>query len=167
MMKRLLWVLLPLLVGQALAAGKIYTWTDDDGNVHYGDRPPQNVQAEEITMQGSGKAETVEVDQAQLVGTWFGETDEGGQIRMNIERNGNIRYTQTFANQSIYNYQGIWQLDDRSMQVITEFVEEGGGNTGLQRSVEPVQLSYTFLNFTPQQLTMVFEGETYQLEKVR
>lgn len=166
MTTRILLVLAALLIGQAMAAGKIYTWTDEDGVVHYGDRPPRDANAEEVSIQGK-KAEPVQVDKAQLSGTWFGRNAEGGEVRMTLQENGAIRYTQTFPNNSIYHYQGIWTLEDRSMNVITEFIEEGGGASGLKRSVEPVQLTYTFTNFAPDQMTVLTNGQSFTLNKTQ
>lgn len=166
MTTRILLVLAALLLGQALAAGKIYTWTDSDGVVHYGDRPPKDANAEEVSIQGE-KAEPVQVVPSQLAGTWFGRNSEGGEVRMALQVNGSIRYTQTFPNNTIYHYQGIWTLEDRSMNVITEFIEEGGGAGGLNRSVEPVRLTYTFTRFNPQQLTFLSNGQSFTLEKIQ
>jgi len=165
MTSRILLILAALWIGQAMAAGKIYTWTDEDGVVHYGDRPPKEVNAEEVSIQGR-KAAPVEVEKAQLAGTWFGRDQEGGEVRMRLEDNGAIRYTQTFPDETIYHYQGIWSLEDRTLSVITEFIEEGGGGA-LNRSVEPVQLTYTFTQFNSDQLTIISQGETYTLNKVQ
>lgn len=164
MISRTLLILAALLIGQALAAGKIYTWTDADGVVHYGDRPPKEANAEEVSIRGR-RSEPVEVQSEQLAGTWFGRGDNGGEVRMNLQENGSIRFTQTFPDQTIYNYQGIWRLEDRTMTVITEFIEEGGGGS-LNRSVEPVQLTYTFTQFTPNQMTFLNSGESHTLDKV-
>lgn len=165
MTSRILLFLAALLIGQAFAAGKIYTWTDEDGVVHYGDRPPKEVNAEEVNIRGR-KAEPVQVVPSQMAGTWFGRGPDGGEVRMRLQENGSIRYTQTFPDETIYNYQGIWRLEDRTMTVITEFIEEGGGGN-LNRSVEPVQLTYTFTRFSPEQLTILTAGQSYTLNKVQ
>lgn len=144
--------------GSALAENKIYTWTDDDGTVHYGDRPPRNAQAEEVNIRGQ-RQEAIEVNAAQLNGTWFGRGPDGGETRIRIQENGAIRFTQTRPDQSIYNYQGIWRLEDRTLSVITEFIEEGGAGSGMQRSVEPVQLTYTFTSFSPEEFTLRSQGQ--------
>ncbi len=33
-----------------VAADKVYKWTDDDGNVHYGDRPPADSERREMLL---------------------------------------------------------------------------------------------------------------------
>ena len=156
--------LLAAQAGPALAEGKIYTWTDEEGTVHYGDRPPRNAQAEEVSIRGQ-RQEAVEVNAAQLNGTWFGRGANGGETRIRIQENGAIRFTQTRPDQSIYNYQGIWRLEDRTLSVITEFIEEGAG-TGMQRSVEPVQLTYTFTAFSPEAFTLRSQGQDINVSLV-
>lgn len=157
--------LLAAQAGPALAEGKIYTWTDESGTVHYGDRPPRDAQAEEVSMRGQ-RREAIEVNASQLNGTWFGRDPDGGETRIRIQENGAIRFTQTRPDQTIYNYQGIWRLEDRSLSVITEFIEEGGAGGGMQRSVEPVQLSYTFTSFSPDAFTLRSQGEDIEVELV-
>lgn len=157
--------LLATQAGPALAEGKIYTWTDEEGTVHYGDRPPRNAQAEEVSIRGQ-RQEAIEVNAAQLNGTWFGRGANGGETRIRIQENGAIRFTQTRPDQSIYNYQGIWRLEDRTLSVITEFIEEGGAGTGMQRSVEPVQLTYTFTAFSPESFTLRSQGQDINVSLV-
>ena len=49
MKRRLLWILLPTLAWQLPAsADGLYRWVDADGKVHFGDRPPQDAEAESI-----------------------------------------------------------------------------------------------------------------------
>lgn len=167
MRQALILLLATLLAGQAAAEGNssIYKWTDEDGNVHYGDRPPRDGAAEEVRLRGS-RPEPVEVLPSELNGTWFGRQDDGGEVRMRLQDSGAIRYTQTFPDQTIYNYQGVWRLEDRSLSVITEFIEEGGGGN-LNRTVEPVQITYNFLEFSPDELTMINNGQRYTLSKVQ
>jgi hypothetical protein len=55
MKKVQLYILLVLLGGtvylsQALAAESIYRWVDEDGNVHFGNRAPQGVEAVQINV---------------------------------------------------------------------------------------------------------------------
>ena len=47
----------------ALASGNVYRWVDEDGNVHFGDRPPEQTDAEIIIVQtnpGSAGQPTVD-----------------------------------------------------------------------------------------------------------
>ena len=39
-----------LLAGGALQAAGVYKWTDADGNLHFGDKPPPNVEADSVTV---------------------------------------------------------------------------------------------------------------------
>jgi hypothetical protein len=157
--------LLAATAGPAQAESKIYTWTDDEGTVHYGDRPPRDAVAEEVNIRGQ-RQEAIEVNASQLNGTWFGRSSDGTETRIRIQENGSIRFTQTRPNQSIYNYQGIWRLEDRTLSVITEFIEEGGAGAGIQRSVEPVQLEYTFTAFSPESFTARIQGQDISVNLV-
>jgi len=40
---------LALLLPVSSSSGELYKWVDDRGNIHYGDRPPQKAELEEIT----------------------------------------------------------------------------------------------------------------------
>ena len=39
------------LCGSAIAAGGVYKWVDEDGVVHYGERPPEKQKAEQVKVQ--------------------------------------------------------------------------------------------------------------------
>ena len=147
-----------------LAAGKIYTWQDADGNIVYGDRPPTGATAEEIHIQGKKKAAVI-VDEEQLEGEWFGSSNEGGQTKMTINGNGTIRFLQTKADQSTINYQGIWTLERQTLTVITEFTQTAEPNRDFIRSVEPMELTYNILAFNDTDMEMIIEGERFNLRK--
>ena len=42
-----------LIVWSAMASAVVYKWTDADGKVHFGDRPPDGVKAEVVELLGS------------------------------------------------------------------------------------------------------------------
>lgn len=42
-----------LIVWSAMASAVVYKWTDTDGKVHFGDRPPDGVKAEVVELLGS------------------------------------------------------------------------------------------------------------------
>ncbi|WP_237057472.1 DUF4124 domain-containing protein [Microbulbifer sediminum] len=42
-------VLAALLTGSAATADNLYRWVDEDGNIHFGDRPPQQAEAEDLS----------------------------------------------------------------------------------------------------------------------
>lgn len=46
--------LLSLMVFAGMAWGQVYTWVDEDGNTHYGDRPPAEGPAETLDIDTSG-----------------------------------------------------------------------------------------------------------------
>jgi hypothetical protein len=48
-----------LLASGIAVAGEIYKWTDDDGNVHYEDRPTGNTQIERLDVRSKNTDNTV------------------------------------------------------------------------------------------------------------
>ncbi len=148
----------------SLAAGKIYTWKDDKGNVVYGDRPPMGTEATEIAVQGKKKV-PIAVEETQLHGEWFGSSTEGGQTKITLNSNGTIRFLQTKSDQSTLNYQGIWTLEKQSLTVITEFTQSAERNQEFVRSVEPLQLTYNILKFSDLDMELIIEGERFELRK--
>ncbi|EAR09558.1 DUF4124 domain-containing protein [Reinekea blandensis] len=165
MLQRFLCLLILLTPLSVLAAGKIYTWTDDDGNVYYGDRPPTEIEAEEITIQGK-KREPVTVDESVLPGQWFGTDERGGEVKMTLNENGTVTFIHTRSDQSVYNYQGIWTYEDNSITVITEFSQTAPANGNFKRSVEPVQLTYFIVRFSSDTMELVIEDDRFTLAPV-
>jgi hypothetical protein len=53
--------------------GVIYRWMDSEGTIHYGDEPPEGVEAERVDM----NAEAISVKKGEHVYTW---TDNEGNI---------------------------------------------------------------------------------------
>ena len=49
-LKELLLVSLIVIPFTGLSAGQIYKWTDSDGNVHFGETPPPEQQANEVRL---------------------------------------------------------------------------------------------------------------------
>ncbi|MEJ2043311.1 MAG: DUF4124 domain-containing protein [Reinekea sp.] len=147
-----------------LAAGKIYTWTDADGNVVYGDRPPMGTTAKEVAVQGKKKA-PINIDEQQLSGQWFGTSNEGSQAKITLNDNGTIRFLQTKSDQTTLNYQGIWTLENQTLTVITEFTQTAEPNKQFVRSVEPLQITYTIISFADEQMDMAIEGERYTMSR--
>ncbi len=164
MVKRLFVIALICLPVSLFAAGKIYTWTDADGNVFYGDRPPQTVEAEEIAIQGK-KPEPIVVTAELLAGQWFGQINGGGEAKFTFNSNGSISLIQTRADQSVYSYQGIWTIENTTVTVITEFSQSAARGGQLKRSVEPVQLTYTIIRFGDGQMDLISGDERFSLRK--
>lgn len=164
MLFRFLAIALLMLPITLFASGKIYMWTDESGIVHYGDRPPQEVQAEEIAIQGRTR-EPVVVAEDQLPGQWYGTVNIGGDVRVTLNQSGSITFIQTRPDQSVFNYQGIWTLDTNSITVITEFSQTAPRNGELQRSVEPVQYVYNIIDFGDNSMEWIIGEERFSLAK--
>jgi len=162
MLQRLAIVLILALPLTVFASGKIYTWIDAIGIVHYGDRPPLDADAEEIAIQGKKKQALVVVSE-QVPGLWFGEATDGGEVKLTLSENGTITYLQTRADQSVYNYQGIWSLNNTSLTVITEFSQTAPPGGDFKRSVEPVQLVYNIINFNENNMELIIGTERFNL----
>ena len=46
-------IYLVLILSTSLGAGTIHKWTDEDGNVHYGDTPPVSTTSETVRVQSA------------------------------------------------------------------------------------------------------------------
>jgi hypothetical protein len=160
-----LWLLLTTLPVMVFASGKIYTWTDTSGVVHYGDRPPIASDADEVSIQGKKKLPLVVVDE-QLPGLWFGSANDGGEVKFTLFENGSITYIQTRADQSVYNYQGIWTLENTSLTVITEFSQTAPPGGDFKRSVQPIALTYTIIGFSENALELIIGPERFNLGRL-
>lgn len=165
MFRRFLCLVLLFTPLSLFAAGKIYTWTDEDGNTYYGDRPPAEVEAKEVAIQGK-KAKAVEVDESALPGQWFGTDESGGEVKMTLNENGTVSFIHSRADQSVYNYQGIWTYQNKSITVITEFSQTASSSGEVKRSVEPLQLNYFIVRFNNDAMELVIEDQRYSLAPV-
>lgn len=165
MLKHILLILLFVMSSFMLADDKIYTWIDEDGVVHYGDRPPAEVEAEEVAIQGKKKAPVV-VDEAVLPGQWFGTDQSGGEVRFTLNENGNMTFVHTRADQSVFNFQGIWSFEDNSITVITEFTQTAPRNGDFQRSVEPLRLQYNIIGFSDTSMELIISDDRFDVSRI-
>lgn len=165
MLNRFVFFLVLLIPLSVLAADKVFTWTGEDGVVHFGDRPPMESDAKEIAIQGKKKA-ALSVTDEQLTGQWFGTSDRGGEVKITLNANGSIAYIQTRADQSVYNYQGIWTLESTTLSIITEFSQTAQANSDFKRSVEPLQIEYNITRFEADSMSMIKEGEVFTVSKI-
>jgi hypothetical protein len=154
-------VCIPLTV---TAASKIYTWTDENGDTFYGDRPPKEAEATEIAVQGKKKS-PVNVNEEALPGVWFGYEENGGEVKLDLKENGTITLLQTKSDQSVFNYQGIWSYTDNSITVITEFSQTAPRNGDFKRSVEPLQLVYNIIRFEDGDMELIISDERFSVSK--
>lgn len=165
MLQRFLCLVLLCSPLSVFAAGKIFTWTDEDGNINYGDRPPLEADAEEVAIQGT-KRKPLVVDKAALPGQWFGTDNTGGEVKLTLNNNGTVSFIHTRADQSVYNYQGIWTFEDKNITVITEFSQSAPANGQLKRSVEPIQLNYFIVRFNADAMELIIEDQRFDLSRV-
>ncbi|TCS43034.1 DUF4124 domain-containing protein [Reinekea marinisedimentorum] len=165
MLQRLFLLIVLCLPLTSMAAGKVYTWTDESGTVHYADRPPADIEAEEIEFQGKKKA-PVSVNEGTLAGQWYGRSDKGSEVKLTFNENGTITYTQTKSDQSVFNYQGLWSLEGSSISVITEFSQTAPANGDFKRSPEPMQYVYNVLAFGNNSMEYIIESERFTVSRI-
>lgn len=165
MLQRLFLMLVLCLPLTSIAAGKAYTWTDESGVVHYADRPPADVDAKEIEFQGK-KKQPISINESALAGQWFGRSDQGSEVKLTFNENGTITYTQTRSDQSVFNYQGLWTLEDTSISVITEFSQTAPANGDFKRSPEPMQYIYNVLAFSDNSMEYIIESERFNVSRI-
>jgi hypothetical protein len=81
-------IYLLIMVSASLSAGEILKWTDDDGNIYYGDSPPIEANAEPVKVIGApsnpGKALPRLSD-----GTGSGSSGSGSDQRASNQQSGN------------------------------------------------------------------------------
>jgi len=161
-MQKILLPLLVLLPIHAFGASKIYTWTDADGVVQFGDRPPIASNASEVKMQGLVTT-PVEVIPAQLQGTWKvagqpGETQEwlirqDGRIQIDIKTGNDRRIIH-----------GNWVITDSVMTITSDLVQDIiAGRSVIDNS--PQQFVYKFLAFNPNTFRVFSNGANYLGQK--
>lgn len=127
-----------------IAADKIYTWTDENGVIQYGDRPPRDSQATEVKIRGF-QENILEISAEKLEGNWR-VINASGQIQdWVVRKDGRIQIDiRQGANRTIIN--GAWQLSDTIFTVNSELIQEiKGGQATVNDS--PVQFTYKFLEF--------------------
>jgi len=143
-MRLILLTIAVLLSTQVLAADKIYTWTDENGVIQYGDRPPSNSGAKEVKVRGF--QENILVISAEaLEGNWR-VINSSGQIQdWTVRKDGRIQIDiRQGANRTIIN--GAWQLSDAIFTVNSELIQEIKGGKATVNDA-PVQFTYKFLEF--------------------
>jgi hypothetical protein len=165
MLQRLFLILAVCLPLTSFAAGKVYTWTDQTGTVHYSDRPPADVEAEEIEFQGK-KKRSVAINEESLAGQWYGRSDKDSEVKLTFNENGTITYTQTKADQTVFNYQGLWTLENSSITVITEFSQTAPPNGDFKRSPEPMQYIYNVMSFENETMEYIIESERFTVNRI-
>lgn len=165
MLQRLFLLLVICLPLTAMAAGTVYTWTDENGTVHYADRPPADVEAKEIEFKGKKKT-PVTINEEVLAGQWYGRSDKGSEVKLTFNENGTITYTQTKSDQSVFNYQGLWSIEGASISVITEFSQTAPANGDFKRSPEPMKYVYNVLSFRNDDMEYIIESERFTVSRI-
>ncbi|MEQ8206249.1 MAG: DUF4124 domain-containing protein, partial [Woeseia sp.] len=74
--------LLGVLFASGAVAGEIYKWTDATGNVHYGDRPAENVTVERLNIQSRP------TDPARIAAVAQARIEARGEAREQAEATG-------------------------------------------------------------------------------
>jgi hypothetical protein len=77
-MKKLVGVTLSLLVSMPAAAGDVYKWRDETGQMHFGDRPPAGARAEHAVVQPTTGGDTAEAGSGLRDGerAWLSEIEK-------------------------------------------------------------------------------------------
>lgn len=92
------YTILPYLL-PALASAGIYSWTDESGKIHYGDRPPIDRAADEITVRVNTYASPSEVTQVDTL-----TTAKGKVVLYTTQRCGYCKRAKAFLKQQNIHY---------------------------------------------------------------
>ncbi len=110
-------VLLLVMAGSVMAAGKTYRWVDANGKVHYGDQPPPNATA--VTEKPAGAAPAVD-DGAKAGGTDAAECERRTQ-KLNQYRNAAaVTETDSLGNKREYTEAERQKLVERAEQSVRD-----------------------------------------------
>lgn len=161
-MRKVMLSVLALIAIQAFGESKIYTWTDADGVVQFGDRPPISANASEIKMQGMVTTPVV-VTAGALEGTWKvtgqpGETQEwlvreDGRIQIDIKMGEDRRIIH-----------GNWVITGSVMTLTSDLVQDIiAGRSVIDNS--PQQFVYKFLAFNDNTFRVFSNGSNYLGQK--
>ncbi len=144
-MRKFMLILAMLAAATQVTADKIYTWVDDDGQVVFGDRPPQNTAAEEVKIRG-GKSVPVEVDIEALPGTWT-VIDDTGQVSTWIISDQNEIEMETINGSNRTLVDGSFTIEDQILNVTTDLIQTLINNK-MERNDAPTLLVYKFTEFS-------------------
>ena len=72
----LLIVAFAILATDAIAEDEIYRWVDENGVVHFGDRPPANAEADQVSIQTSKISNTAPASDAAAGGPYAASASE-------------------------------------------------------------------------------------------
>jgi len=102
MEKRAILVLLGLLVMPFAAANEAYVWTDEDGVVHYSDRPMPGAKRIELSEPNTSQALAGQPDEAAPAGEEDDEADDAGPIRYE-----SFEIVSPGAEETLWNIEGV------------------------------------------------------------
>ena len=102
MEKRAILVLLGLLVMPFAAADEAYVWTDEDGVVHYSDRPMPGAKRIELSEPNTSQALAGQPDEAAPAGEEDGEADDAGPVRYE-----SFEIVSPGAEETLWNIEGV------------------------------------------------------------
>lgn len=110
------WLGLCLWLAPALAQDNIYTWTDEQGRLHYGDKKPegQTVDRLELTTTPSIRTVSDETLEQLLAGRWQYNLSQGRGRGLLHFRHKSSRVTGAlpFDGEELQPFRGTWQRDE-------------------------------------------------------
>ncbi|HEV8077592.1 MAG TPA: DUF4124 domain-containing protein [Marinobacter sp.] len=105
-----------LLAGaETLAADSIYSWTDDTGRVHYGDKKPEDKTVETLDLSTAPSIKPVAEDEMLrlLPGRWLRNLGQGrGKESLHFRRNQRVTGALLLGGEALQEFRGTWRLID-------------------------------------------------------
>lgn len=148
MVKKILIIHLMLVAYVILCGAKIYKWTDENGQTHYGTRPPQEMlpQVEEMNVSSGGVSKQTIEDIAGK--RWFAN-DNNQVIEFQMGTNNYVWITYQSSGQKLTE-RGTWQLFP--------------GKVKLVPSTDPTPRQWVVRNQKKSQVTLVNAETERQIE---
>lgn len=152
-----------LAVYSPVAVAGTYKWVDDNGNVHFGDRPPG---ATTYSSFGSSTAARHDVTEQRLVGTWAGRDSAMQEHTWQFREDGSV----VVREKSLRNHEAL-QIEGRFSMVSNRIALDPGrtvktsasGKSGTDS--DPSRLYASIIEFNSSNMKIGFKGQTVLLSK--
>lgn len=107
-----------LLLSVALGTGAvdaIYSWTDEDGRTHYGDKKPEDKNVETLDLSTAPSIKPVDAAQIKqlLPGRWLHNLSQGrGKASLHFRSDQRVSGALLFGGETLREFRGKWRLID-------------------------------------------------------
>ncbi|WP_221798873.1 DUF4124 domain-containing protein [Oceanobacter mangrovi] len=163
-MMKLLSTILLLAACLNVHAG-IYKWTDENGNVHFGEQPPANVETTQMTISNGQTSEPITAQQLQ--GSWTGKDADGDSHEWIFHSDGTAYITsENKPKHTSFRIEGRYSILLGRIAVDVSMMQKTAGipaNTQTKRTSQRIMIAV--LKHSAEQVTLSMNGQTVTLSK--